>query len=96
MALPFDNSERAPADPPAGRFKLAGMWRLFKGETARVQELSATTATASLLGCAAFPWAMPDRTEQLLDSYFWRFVILIAILTAVIMFFIVLIRKNIV
>ncbi len=68
FALPFDNSERAPSDPPAGYFPVAGVWRLYHSESARVETPRAVEAVASLMGCAAFPWAMPDLADRVLDS----------------------------
>lgn len=65
-ALPFDNSERAPEDPPRGSFPLAGIWRLHKSETTWVERPSRRLALASLMGCAAFPWALPEFSEELL------------------------------
>lgn len=66
-ALPFDNSERAPADPPRGLFPVAGIWRLHQAEQTRVESVPARQGVASLMGCTAFPWALSDRTQELLD-----------------------------
>ncbi len=63
-ALPFDNSERAPADPPRELFPLAGVFRLVKAKEGRVEKPPLPLAIASLLACAAFPWAMPDLREK--------------------------------
>lgn len=66
-AVPFDNSEEAPADPPKGSFPVAGVWRLHQASRARVEALSHARATASMMGCAAFLWAMPDMAHQVLE-----------------------------
>ncbi len=63
-AVPFDNSERAPADPPREAFPLAGIFRLVKSRAAAVERPPLPLAIASLLACAAFPWAMPDLVER--------------------------------
>jgi len=63
-ALPFDNSERAPSDPPRGMFEVARVCRLFKAERHRVEEPSGVIAQASLLACNAFPWALPDVADR--------------------------------
>ena len=65
-ALPFDNSERIVDDPPAGLFRLAGIWRLYQDQSHRVVQPPAALAVASLMGCAAFPWALPDLADPLL------------------------------
>jgi hypothetical protein len=65
-ASPFDNSERIEANPPAGMFPLAGVWRLYKAAETRVQRPTRGAAVASLMGCVAFPWALPEQTETLL------------------------------
>jgi len=66
-ALPFDNSERVVGDPPRGLFPLAGVWRLHKAADTRVERPPLHTATAALLGCAAFPWALPAHAGLLLE-----------------------------
>jgi len=66
-AVPFDNSEEAPANPPRGSFPVAGVWRLHHAPRARVEALRPARAVASLMGCAAFPWAMPDMADQVLE-----------------------------
>jgi hypothetical protein len=62
-ALPFDNAESAPADPVRGLVPLAGAWRLFHAARHRVETPSGVIAQASLLACAAFPWALPDLAD---------------------------------
>jgi hypothetical protein len=66
-ALPFDNSERAAADPPRGLFPVAGIWRLHQASKTRVEPLPPSRAVASLMSCTAFPWTMPERSAALLD-----------------------------
>lgn len=66
-ALPFDNSERGRPDPPRGTFPLAGIWRLHKSEVTRSERPPRQLALASLMGCMAFPWALPEFSEALLD-----------------------------
>ena len=65
-AVPFDNSGEAPADPPSASFPLAGAWRLYHAAEPRVETLPPAQAAASLMGCVAFPWAMPDLTDEVL------------------------------
>lgn len=67
-ALPFDNSERILHAPPRGLFPVAGVWRLEKSTENRVERLPASLAVASLIGCAAFPWAMPELADRLLQQ----------------------------
>lgn len=59
-ALPFDNRETAPVDPIRGLTPLAGVWRLFQAESHRAERPVGVLAQASILACAAFPWALPD------------------------------------
>lgn len=66
-AVPFDNSERAPSEPPEGLFPVAAIWRLRQSSETRVDRLSVVEGTASLMGCAAFPWAMPDLAGAVLE-----------------------------
>jgi hypothetical protein len=66
-AVPFDNSERVHAVPHGGPFPVAAAWRLAHGPALRVQALRGPHAAAALLGCAAFPWALPDQREALAD-----------------------------
>jgi len=63
-ALPFDNAEAAPASPVRGLTPLAGVWRLFQSERHRVERPAGVLAQASLLACAAFPWALPDLSDR--------------------------------
>ena len=67
-ALPFDNTETAPADPVSGLTPLAGVWRLFQAERHRVERPSGVLAQASLLACTAFPWALPDLAHRAGES----------------------------
>ncbi len=66
-ALPFDNSEKAPPKPAGALFPVAGIWRLFQAAESRLETVPPTIAAASLLGCAAFPWAMPDLSDSVLE-----------------------------
>lgn len=63
-ALPFDNAEAASREPVRGLTPLAGIWRLFQGERHRVEDLTGVLAQASLMACAAFPWAFPDLAAR--------------------------------
>ncbi len=67
-ALPFDNRETAPRNPVRGLTPLAGVWRLFQAERHRVERPSGVLAQASLLACAAFPWALPDLADRAGES----------------------------
>lgn len=66
-ALPFDNSERAMREPPAGLHPVAGIWRLHHAPEGRIDYPPRNLAVASLLGCAAFPWALPEQAPLLLE-----------------------------
>jgi hypothetical protein len=67
-ALPFDNSERILHEPPGGPFPVAGIWRLYQASETRVERPRADLAVASLMGCTAFPWAMSELSERLLEQ----------------------------
>jgi hypothetical protein len=67
-AVPFDNSERVADRPAEGLFPVAGVWRLLKAPQTRVERPPPALAVASLLGCAAFPWAMPERAGALAEQ----------------------------
>lgn len=68
-AVPFDNAETRPSSVPAwGPFPVHGVWRLFHAPDARVETPAGTpAATASLLGCTAFPWALADLTAPMIE-----------------------------
>jgi hypothetical protein len=67
-ALPFDNAEVAPQAGVRGLTPLAGVLRLFQAERHRVEHPSGVLAQASLLACAAFPWALPDLADRAGES----------------------------
>ena len=67
-ALPFDNAEVAPESPVRGLTPLAGVLRLFQADAHRVERLSGVRAQASLLACAAFPWALSDLDDRAAES----------------------------
>jgi hypothetical protein len=62
-ALPFDNTEIAPRVGARGLLPLAGIVRLFQAPTHSVETPAGVLAQASLMSCAAFPWALPDLSE---------------------------------
>jgi len=66
-ALPFDNSERVEHEPPEGDLPVAGIWRLYQSQAIRVENPSHGLAVASLMGCVAFPWTLPEFSDGLLD-----------------------------
>jgi len=66
-ALPFDNSEQVEDRPSSGEYPLVRILKLFKAAKTRIEGPPAGLASASLLGCAAFPWALPDQADPLLD-----------------------------
>jgi hypothetical protein len=66
-ATPFDNAARIDAVPPPGLHPLAGIYRLHQAPQTRVERPAPSRAIASLLGCVAFPWAMPEAADTLLD-----------------------------
>jgi hypothetical protein len=65
MALPFDNREKAPADPIKGLLPLDGIWKLFQATAARIEQPPALLAIASLLSCVMLPGLFPDLAQQL-------------------------------
>jgi len=65
-ALPFDNAERIDHEPPPGLVPLATVWRLFQAPRHAVERPARLAAIASLLGCVAFPWAVPEAADLLL------------------------------
>jgi hypothetical protein len=67
-ALPFDNAEVAPRNPVRGLTPLAGVFRLFQADHPRIERLSGALAQASLLACAAFPWALSDLADRAGES----------------------------
>jgi len=67
FALPFDSAEKVSGDPPRGSFPIAAVWRLRHAEATRVVAANGALATAALMGCLAFPWALPERSQELLD-----------------------------
>jgi hypothetical protein len=67
-ALPFENSERADADPPRGVWPVAGIWKLFQADAHAVEKPAAARSVASLMSCAAFPWALPELSDVLLKQ----------------------------
>ena len=67
-AVPFDNAETAPRDPVRGLVPLAGIWRLIQSSGHAVDRPAPSIAQASLLACAAFPWAFPGMEDRLADA----------------------------
>jgi len=67
-AVPFDNAERIGHDPPRGWIPVAGIWRLHQATEDRVERQGVILGIASLMGCVAFPWAMPDLAPRLLEQ----------------------------
>ena len=67
-ALPFDNTELAPMAPVGTLFPLAGVWRLFPAARTELDVLAPAPSVASLMGCMAFPWAMPDLADRILEQ----------------------------
>jgi hypothetical protein len=66
-ATPFDNAERVDHAAPSGLFPLAGIFRLHQDRTTWLERPAASRAIASLMGCMAFPWAMPEESGNLLE-----------------------------
>jgi len=64
-AVPFDNSESAPPDPVRGVVPLGGVLRVFQANKTRIERPASPLAEASLLACAAFPWALPDHRDAI-------------------------------
>jgi hypothetical protein len=66
-ALPFDNSECIEHAPPWGLHPVAGVWRLHQSEITRLERPLDSLAVASLMGCTAFTWALPELSGDLLE-----------------------------
>jgi len=66
-ALPFDNSEQVEHEPPDGELSVAGIWRLYQSPEIRVEDPPHGLAVASLMGCVAFPWTLPEFADGLLE-----------------------------
>lgn len=66
-ALPFDNAERIDHEPPRGLVPLSTIWRLFQAPGHAVERPAPLAAIASLFGCVAFPWAVPESADSLLS-----------------------------
>lgn len=67
VAVPFDNSERIEADAVRGSFPLGRVLRVFQAERTRIDELAPLRAATSLVGVAAFPWAVPGHAAALAE-----------------------------
>jgi hypothetical protein len=67
-ALPFDNSERIEHQPPRGLHPVAGIWRLHQSAITRLEHPADSLAVASLMGCTAFAWALPEFSGDLLEQ----------------------------
>ena len=67
-ALPFDNSERAPEEPPRGLYPVACIFRLFQANATRIEAPPAGRTTSSLLACVALPWTYPALGAALLEQ----------------------------
>jgi hypothetical protein len=65
-ALPFDNAETISHDPPRDLFPLVSIWRLYQAEEHAIERPMSLLAVASLMGCVAFPWAVPECADLLL------------------------------
>lgn len=67
-AVPFDNSERVDNRPTSGLHEVAGIWRLHQATEMRVEKPIASLAVASLMGCTAFSWTLPELSGALLEQ----------------------------
>jgi hypothetical protein len=67
-ALPFDNAERIDHEPPRGWYPVARILRLKHAAETRVEQPPDSLGAASLLGSAAFPWALPEYSDALLEQ----------------------------
>jgi hypothetical protein len=65
-ALPFDNRERIDGSSPRGLYPVAGVWRLYQSPHHAIRRPDTGRAIASVMGCATFPWALPDLADRLL------------------------------
>ena len=62
-ALPFDNAERIDHDPPRGWFPVARILAAASRPTRPGRAAAGGIGAASLMGSAAFPWALPEQSE---------------------------------
>jgi hypothetical protein len=46
---------------------VAGIWRLHQADRTRVDPPPRGRAVTSLMGCTAFPWALPELSEAVLE-----------------------------
>jgi hypothetical protein len=67
-AVPFDNSERVDHEPPRGLHDVAGVWRLHQATETWVEKPIASLAVASLMGCTALSWTLPELSGTLLEQ----------------------------
>ena len=67
LAVPFDNAESGSIQTSAP-MPLAKILRLRQALTPKLDHPPAPIAQASLLACAAFPWALPDLTTRIDDA----------------------------
>jgi hypothetical protein len=67
-AVPFDNSEEAPADPPRGLHPIEGVWRLFQSPENRLEIPAEPARTASILACIANAETVSDMVDRLVDN----------------------------
>lgn len=63
--VPFAGDFGRPASPPAGRFPLAGIYRLEKGPRNALRPLPPSAVAAQLLVCASFVNSDPHRRDVL-------------------------------
>ncbi|HJQ97340.1 MAG TPA: hypothetical protein VJ826_03445, partial [Candidatus Polarisedimenticolaceae bacterium] len=66
-AVPFDNAESGSIQTSTA-MPLAKILRLRHAPTPRLERPPAPLAQAALIGCAAFPWALPDLTTRIDDA----------------------------
>ncbi|HVQ34900.1 MAG TPA: hypothetical protein VMT33_02730 [Candidatus Bathyarchaeia archaeon] len=67
LAVPFDNAGCGSIETTAP-MPLAKILRLRQAPTPKLERPPAPIAQASLLACAAFPWAVPDLATRLDDA----------------------------
>lgn len=67
-AVPFDNSERVSEAAPTTAAPLRGVLRLRKARRHALRRPPRGLGAATLAACAAFPWALADLAERMLDA----------------------------
>lgn len=66
--VPFDNVPEIVGRPQRSLYPVAGIWRLFRADSARVERRTGLAAATSLSTCTALPWALPDLAGSVIEQ----------------------------